>query len=99
MSDLKSHSEKMNKEKYDSHETEVIDDIKAVTEKIMMGLRLAEGVSISELKEKFGYDILNEKEKSLTDYSNAELIKIENDRIVISEKGLYISDSIIIGLI
>jgi len=99
VSDLKSHIENMNKESYEAFETERIDHNKAITEKIMMGLRLTEGVSITELKDKFGYDISAEKENELTDLVKTKFVNIENDRIAITEKGLYISDSIILRLI
>ena len=36
-------------------------DLLTITEKIMMGLRLSEGLSITELNTEYDYDILEEK--------------------------------------
>jgi oxygen-independent coproporphyrinogen-3 oxidase len=99
VSDLKSHIENMKNENYISYEIETIDHSKAITEKIMMGLRLTEGISISELKNRYEYDILSEKADVLEKLSDSRLIEIIDNRLVIAEKGLYISNSIILDLI
>ncbi len=68
-------------------------------EAIMMGLRLTEGLSISEMRERFGYDILQDKAdviKSLT--QNGYLI-LETDHLKLAPKSLFISDEVIVRLI
>jgi len=98
-SDLNSYIERMKNKNYMPDETEFIDNSKAVTEKLMMGLRLTEGISISDLKETNDYDILSEKADVIELLSGSGMIEINNDRLVIAQKGIYISNSIILKLI
>jgi oxygen-independent coproporphyrinogen-3 oxidase len=67
-------------------------------EYIMLRLRLTDGFSLSEFKEKFGYDIL-EKNDKIKLMKNNNLINIDNDRLYLTEKGINVCDSIILQLI
>lgn len=67
---------------------------------IMTGLRTSNGVSLSEIEQNFGIDILNEMVDASKDMIKEGYIHISNDEIMtIPEEHWLISNSIIIPLI
>ena len=69
------------------------------TEFIMLALRLREGLSLSEYKSCFGKDFMSEKRAKAENLLNMGLLKISGDRLSLTEKGFYVSNSIICELI
>lgn len=65
----------------------------------MLRLRLSEGLSLCEYKERYGYDLLSEKREIISKYSRLGYIKITDDRLALTDKGFYISNSIITDLL
>jgi oxygen-independent coproporphyrinogen-3 oxidase len=65
----------------------------------MLALRLKEGFSLSEYKELFGEDFLIGREELLASFQSAGYIILNNDRISLTEKGFYVSNSIIVELL
>ena len=61
-------------------------------EKIMLGLRLSDGISFEDL-----YSIANPKteEKNIRNLSDCGLIKLTSNGIALTERGMYVSNSII----
>ena len=78
---------------------EVIDKENEMTEYAMMRLRLAEGVSLFDYRNKFGIDFLSRKEELVKRLSDGGFVTISNDRISLTDKGMYVSNSIISELI
>ena len=68
-------------------------------EYVMLGLRLAEGFSLSEYRAKFGEDFLLGREKLIDRFINAGYITLNDDRIALTESGFYVSNSILTELI
>lgn len=68
-------------------------------EYVMLGLRLAEGISLSEYKSRFGMDFILGREKKLDKLCKAGYLIISSDRLSLTEKGFYVSNSIINELI
>ncbi len=69
------------------------------TEYIMLALRLGEGLSLSEYKARFGKDFLSEKMEKLERFLDVGLMKISDGRLSLTERGFYVSNSIICNLI
>ena len=84
-------------------------DAKADSEKIskddeayeyaMMHLRLADGFSLLEYRARFGVDFLSERSEKIKVYESRGLLRVENDRISLTEDGFYLSNSIMADII
>ena len=80
-------------------ETEALDSDKLREEYIMMSLRLNEGLSLDELKARFGYDILREKGDIINSLIKNGYVTIDDNCIRLDPQALFISDEIIVKLI
>ena len=81
------------------YDKEIIGRETALEESIMSGLRLARGLSVDFMKDRFNYDILREK-KGVIDLLLAEnMITIKNGYIKLMDQALFISDSVMVKLI
>ncbi len=69
------------------------------SEYAMLALRLSEGFSLLEYKKLFGKDFAEGKEELLALYMKEDLLKIEKDRIFLTSKGFYLSNTIMAELI
>ncbi len=61
----------------------------------MLGLRLSEGFSLSEYREKFGTDFLSERRGKISEYEKGGLLRLNGDRLFLTEEGFYVSNSIL----
>lgn len=76
--------------------TEEIVDKKASMEEFMfLGLRLMEGISITDFSNKFSVDIYQVYGKIIEKYVNMKLLIRENDRLFLSDDGIDVSNSIL----
>lgn len=67
-------------------ETEHIDDNLYKTETLMLGLRLAEGIELS---------LLNDKKDVFQKYLEQNLLTVKDERVALTERGFWVSNSII----
>lgn len=74
-------------------------DESGADEYIMMRLRLADGLSPSAFYTKFGFDFLTGREALLEKFSRHGLLTADGDRISLTERGFYVSNSIIAELL
>ena len=88
----------INKEKILEFE-EKEENVELLEEFIMLGLRQTKGISISNLKENYNFDILIEKSKEIENLRSLGLIIVENDYLKASEKGFYVLNKIILDLV
>ena len=65
----------------------------------MLALRLSEGFSLKEYYERYGISFLDGKELVIDQFVNAGLISLSDDRISLTEKGFYLSNSILIEIL
>ncbi len=65
----------------------------------MLSLRLSEGFSLLEYKNLFGTDFTKGKENLIKLYTEEGFITIKNDRISLTPKGFYLSNTIMSNLI
>jgi oxygen-independent coproporphyrinogen-3 oxidase len=68
-------------------------------EYIMLGLRLNEGISLSEYQKLFNEDLLVSKNKEIDSLLKQDLIKISDDRLFTTYQGMLLLDTVIIKLI
>jgi len=80
-------------------ETEIIDRETALKESIISGLRLTEGISLANLRDRFDYDLLESKREIIDSLLSEGMIAIEDEYLKLAEKALFISDSIMVKLI
>ena len=76
---------------------ETDDDLKY--EYAMLGLRLKEGVSLSEYSAKFGVSFTEGKEDIIARLSREGLLRLTDDRISLTERGFYLSNAILVEIL
>lgn len=64
-------------------------------EYVMLGLRTAFGISLSEYRRRFGRDLLSGKEEQIALYTRLGYLCIEGDRLYLTEQGFYLSNAIL----
>lgn len=77
----------------------LITDEDARYEFAMLALRLKEGFSLNEYQAKFGASFTDGKEDVLKNLIGAGLLNISDGRISLTEKGFYLSNSILIEIL
>ena len=78
---------------------EILSSADVAYEYAMLGLRLSEGISLSEYKRLSGNEFAKGKEDTLSHLLKAGYIIKEGDRIALTEKGFYISNTILTELL
>ena len=78
---------------------EVIGLTDAAYEYAMLGLRLAEGFSLSDYRKRFGEDFYQSRSEIIDSFIREGYLLIENDRIFLTERGFYVSNAILTELI
>ncbi len=68
-------------------------------ETLMLGLRLAHGVSLSIFKKRYGVDLTIEYKDKLESFINKGLLKIKEDHLIPSDKGMDLLDFILLELV
>ncbi len=76
--------------------TEYLSRNEALDDRVLMGLRLREGINLSKLEEKFGVKLSADKLNSLFDEG---LIKISSNSLQLTNKGILVSDELIIKIL
>ena len=66
---------------------------------VMLALRLSDGFSLDEYKTHFGKDFLSGREEKLSFYRSGDFLKINDGRLFLTEKGFYVSNTIISDLL
>ena len=65
---------------------------------VMLGLRTARGISLSEFKARFGEDFLASRQREVDGLIKNGLAEIFDDRLYLTEQGMFVSNSIICEL-
>lgn len=76
---------------------EKLDINKTIANEFMLGLRLIDGIDITTFKDKYKMDIKNYK--NIKELLELDKLKIENNRLFINPKYIYISNEILVDLI
>ena len=61
----------------------------------MLGLRLIDGFSLSDYKTRFGVSFTDGKEALLSRFEEEGLLTLRDDRLALTERGFYVSNSIL----
>ena len=69
-----------------------------LSEFVMLGLRTARGISLSEFKARFGEDFLASRQREVDGLIKNGLAEIFDDRLYLTEQGMFVSNSIICEL-
>lgn len=78
-------------------ERESITEASLAYEWIMLRLRLAEGLSLSEYRARFGVDLLCAHEKTIKVFVERGLMQVADGRLSLTERGFRLSNSILIS--
>ncbi len=78
---------------------EIIDGDSEAYEFVMLGLRLAKGISLSEYRQKFDVDFMVGIEEAVQSYINQGYVSLEGDRLSLTDKGFYISNYLLTELL
>ena len=71
----------------------------AMGETIMLGLRLLQGININQFEERFQTPFKSIFGRIITSLKEKELIIVEQDQLRLSEKGLFLADSVTLEFI
>lgn len=80
-------------------QSEPVDNQDLQIEYIMLGLRLNKGISLSEYNEKFNLDLESQKKEEIAQLKKQGLIKIVDDRLFTTEKGMLLLNIVTLKLI
>lgn len=80
-------------------QSDLVDKNTEKYEYVMLALRLKEGFSLSEYNRLFDEDFLSGREDLISRFESAGYLKLDNDRLCLTEKGFYVSNSIIVELL
>ena len=78
------------------HTREHLEPLQAMGETLMLGLRLLKGVSIDVFENRFQVSFQKVYGKVVESLLNQELITLNENRIALSRKGLFLADSVIL---
>lgn len=67
-----------------------------IEEFLFLGLRKMEGISLEEYEDTFGKSIFDDYEKVIRKLEKEKLIKVENDRMFLMEKGIDVSNYVFV---
>ena len=68
-------------------------------EYVMLKLRLSDGFLLSDYEEKFGVSFMNGKEGIIDKFDKSGLLTFKDGRIRLTERGFYLSNSILIEIL
>ena len=74
-------------------------DVDLAFEYVMLKLRLADGFILSDYEKKFGTPFLKGKEDAIDKFIKAGLVTLLDGRIRLTERGFYLSNSILVEIL
>lgn len=81
---------------------ETVEEIDAQTrakEAIFLGLRLREGIELSQFTKEYGVDLLASHAERINELTDAGFLELKSDRLNLTQKGVLISNTILAELI
>jgi len=73
----------------------VISEREYISDLIFLGLRLTEGVSLSNLKNNFGFDVNAVYSEIINRFSKLGYLTVKDDHLKLTKKALFVSDEIL----
>lgn len=93
--DLNKYFEYIDNKKLPIENSKIISAREFISDKIILGLRLNKGICLSEFKKKYNFDIEKRYEDVLKKFLSSEYLTIQNDRLKLTSKALFVSNSIL----
>jgi oxygen-independent coproporphyrinogen III oxidase len=75
-------------------ETERLEGSKRVGEAIMLALRTAQGVGLSDFKRRYGIDVVRHYARVVSRYTEAGLLERTEDRLQLTERGRFLANDV-----
>ncbi|HQY87942.1 MAG TPA: hypothetical protein PK402_04740, partial [Tepidisphaeraceae bacterium] len=75
-------------------DVEVLSPAQRAGERIMLGLRLADGISLCEIRDEFDVDLIKQHEQLLEKLRSQNLIDFNGDRMKLTPRGIELADAI-----
>ncbi len=75
-------------------EVETLTDEQLISEAIMLGLRLKDGINLAELSEKYNTDVAAKFESTIDSLVRIKMLARNDDVIRLTRKALYVSNSV-----
>jgi oxygen-independent coproporphyrinogen III oxidase len=79
-------------------ESEILEPRDLLNEYIMTSLRTSEGLDLNHINKRFGRDKRNLLENNATIYVNSEQMRVDNEKLILTEKGKLFADGIAAAL-
>jgi oxygen-independent coproporphyrinogen-3 oxidase len=76
-----------------------IDQVESMSEFMILGLRLVEGVSLSEFRERYGEELQSLYGRQISELTGRGLLKKEGGRIKLTELGLDLANKVFVEFI
>lgn len=86
------------KENIIPNQVEILSENERFNEMIMIGLRTIYGIDLNKIRQEFPSDFYSDLMKEIQPYLDENLIRIENDKVLLTEKGKFLADGIASGL-
>lgn len=81
------------------HNTETLDSVQLAEERLLMGLRTKEGITVSELGTRYNYKLSKAQELWLTKMRDSGFIIFDNQVIKVTPSGFQIADKLVLELV
>lgn len=82
----------------DTAEKEILTLENQALEELMLALRTKQGINLQQYQEKYNINILKYKKNIINKYKSMGLLEIQEDRLLLTEQGFYLSNEIIVNL-
>jgi oxygen-independent coproporphyrinogen-3 oxidase len=70
------------------------EEIKTASEFVFLGLRMTDGISLSEFEKRFGEKLIEKLRKNIAQLQSDELISISEDRMKLTQRGMLFSNEV-----
>jgi len=71
----------------------------AMSEFLLMGLRLRDGVSLAEFRRRFGRELLDTFAGPLAELSELGLVEVRGGRLRLTRRGLFLANEVFVRLL
>lgn len=79
--------------------SETLTEPQLLTEALMLGLRLLDGISLPELSDRFGEDIIARLLPALRSLGDRGLLDVSHERVRLSSAGVMLADTVLVDLV
>ncbi|MGN1213083.1 MAG: radical SAM family heme chaperone HemW [Christensenellales bacterium] len=97
--DLLTYHENLKNGKMEKLEIEELDNNSKMEECIMLSLRTSKGINLTDFKNKFGIDLLKQKEKQIKLLLDGGYIKIDGNHLFCTDSGFKLLNQIVLQLV